>query len=272
MLFINKQIGETPLQALDRLRKEKPEFIKETLSYIGRLDPMAEGLLLVLVGEENKEREKYLDLDKKYEFEILFGFETDTYDLLGLVRETFWGGVSVSPPAANGTPSESARSGWRAKEVTLEHLTKRFLGKHSQLYPPFSSKPVNGKPLWQWAREGRLGEIEIPTHEIEIFSLDYLGEREISKEGLIKTIEDNVSKVTGDFRQKEIIDSWRRAIVDIGRNGQAENFALAKFVVHCSTGTYVRQLVQEIGKYLEKAVVVFSLKRTEIITEIIPQR
>ena len=265
MLFINKQIGETPLQALDRLRKEKPEFAKETLSYIGRLDPMAEGLLLILVGEENKEREKYLNLDKKYEFEILFGFETDTYDLLGLAKETVsQGAVALSPLLS--THSSPTRRGSRSlQETTPHHLAKGFLGKHSQPYPPFSSKPVNGKPLWQWAREGRLDEIEIPTHEIEIFSLDYLGEREISKEDLIKTIEDNVSKVTGDFRQKEIIDSWKKAI-DAGGDikGQEANFALAKFVVHCSTGTYVRQLVQEIGKQIGQKTTTFSLKRLEM--------
>ncbi len=257
MLIINKQIGETPLQALDRLRKEKPELSGVVLSYIGRLDPMAEGLLLVLVGEENKEREKYLDLDKKYEFEILFGFATDTYDLLG---------VADLPPLLSTHSSPTRRGSRSLQEVGLQPLIKTLVGKHSQPYPPFSSKPVNGKPLWQWAREGRLDEIEIPTHEIEIYSLDYLGQREISKEDLIKTIEENVSKVTGDFRQKEIIESWRSAIEKDAIDRDA-NFALAKFAVYCSTGTYVRQLAQEIGKQLDRKVTIFSLKRTEIVLD-----
>ncbi len=265
MLFINKQIGETPLQALDRLRKEKPELIKETLSYIGRLDPMAEGLLLVLVGEENKDREKYLNLDKKYEFEILFGFETDTYDLLGLAKEDLLQGAAVLSPLLSIHSSPTRRGSRSLQELIPQHLVESFIGKFSQPYPPFSSKPVNGKPLWQWAREGRLGEIEIPAHDIEIFGLDYLGEREISKKDLIKTIEENISKVTGNFRQKEIIDSWKKAIDACGDiNGQEANFALAKFAVHCSTGTYVRQLVQEIGKQVGQKATTFSLKRLEM--------
>jgi len=55
------------------------------MTYAGRLDPLAEGLLLVLTGEECKNKEKYLGLDKEYEVDVLFGFATDTYDILGKV-------------------------------------------------------------------------------------------------------------------------------------------------------------------------------------------
>ena len=58
-IVIYKKVGETPLEALDRLRKIKPEYREETLSYAGRLDPVAEGVMLVLVGEECKNKEKY---------------------------------------------------------------------------------------------------------------------------------------------------------------------------------------------------------------------
>ena len=264
MITIYKQIGETPLQALDRLRKEKPEFAGATLSYIGRLDPMAEGLLLVLVGEENKERGKYLDLDKKYEFEILFGFETDTYDLLGIASL----GENKLMRDSRSRAGESERIFQQKNDACPKEFSflSNLLGKINQSYPPFSSKPVNGKPLWQWARMGKLDEIEIPTHEIEIYSLDFIGQREISKEDLIKTIEENVMKVTGDFRQKEIIESWKGAIESVSK-GKEANFALAKFAVHCSTGTYVRQLAQEIGKRIDQKATIFSLKRTEIVLD-----
>ena len=64
VLTVYKKRGETPLQALNRLRKEAPKLENEILSYAGRLDPLAEGLMLVLIGEANKKREKYLNLDK----------------------------------------------------------------------------------------------------------------------------------------------------------------------------------------------------------------
>ncbi len=86
-LIFNKHLGETPLQALDRLRIEQPEYQKATLSYAGRLDPMAEGLLLVLVDDECKHSQDYFGFDKDYEATILFGFDTDTHDILGKIVE-----------------------------------------------------------------------------------------------------------------------------------------------------------------------------------------
>ena len=85
IILLNKKEGETPLEALDRFRMANPKYKDEKMTYAGRLDPMASGVLLVLVGEEIKQKDKYLALNKEYEFEILFGFATDTYDILGKV-------------------------------------------------------------------------------------------------------------------------------------------------------------------------------------------
>src|SRR6185436_8316630 len=84
VLRLCKNLGETPLACIERFRSERPEYAKTNMTYLGRLDPMAEGLLLVLAGN-TKDKQQYLDSDKAYEFEVLWGFETDTYDILGLV-------------------------------------------------------------------------------------------------------------------------------------------------------------------------------------------
>ena len=63
---INKKVGETPLQALDALRVRDARFKDVKLAYAGRLDPMAEGKLLVVVGEQCKRHHLYLGLDKEY--------------------------------------------------------------------------------------------------------------------------------------------------------------------------------------------------------------
>src|ERR1035437_1661782 len=92
IITLYKNKGETPLECLERFKKDNPEYEKERMTYAGRLDPLAEGLLIVLYGDEIKNKEKYLGLDKEYEVDILFGFATDTYDVLGKVTkvaETF---------------------------------------------------------------------------------------------------------------------------------------------------------------------------------------
>ena len=81
VLNLYKNLGETPLERLERLRTQKPLYEREVLSYAGRLDPMAEGVMLCLVGQANKRREQYLDLSKEYTIAVLFGVSTDTYDV-----------------------------------------------------------------------------------------------------------------------------------------------------------------------------------------------
>lgn len=250
VITIYKNLGETPLAALDRLRVEQPQYADATLSYIGRLDPMAEGDMLVLVGEENKNREAYLGLDKEYVFEVLFGIATDTQDILGLV-------------------TENAIADFVTKEMIEEKL-KLFLGKRDQLYPAYSSKPVDGptpdgtgrvnKPLHMWAREGRLEEIKMPTKEIEIYSISFEGARMIEKGDLAELIKERIALVKGDFRQAEILTRWEKTFVETTQ----DSFQVAEIKVHCSSGTYVRSITEGLGGVLNIPALALSIKRTRI--------
>ena len=67
VINIYKPQGWTPLRTIVELKKLNKKYKDATISYAGRLDPMAEGVLLLLVGEENKKRKKYQDLTKVYE-------------------------------------------------------------------------------------------------------------------------------------------------------------------------------------------------------------
>ena len=82
-IVLEKAVGETPLSCAEAYRAEHPELSGVPLAYAGRLDPMASGKLLVLVGEECKRQTEYHNLDKEYEFSVLFGISSDTQDVLG---------------------------------------------------------------------------------------------------------------------------------------------------------------------------------------------
>ena len=243
MICIYKKQGETPLQALKRLREKQTELKDETLSYAGRLDPMAEGVLLVLVGDENNNREKFLHQDKAYITEALFGFETDSYDILGKLVET-------------GTTSENIT------QEKLEKVLERSVGTYEQPYPGFSSQPVNGKPLFEWAREGKLGELEIPSKRVTVYKSQLLEVHEISAQDLLNTIKERISKVQGDFRQEEIIKLWHQKLDSLQKS--AQKYRTAKIRIACSSGTYVRSLVHELGKELGSAAIIYSLIRTKV--------
>lgn len=92
-----KALGQTPLECLEELRVSRPDLADLPLTYAGRLDPLACGLLIVLAGEECKNKDQYLGLDKTYEFEMLVGFATDTYDLLGVVTSEYTNSSHLYP-------------------------------------------------------------------------------------------------------------------------------------------------------------------------------
>src|SRR3990167_4363993 len=146
VLNLYKQLSETPRERLERLRVQRPHYAHEVLSYAGRLDPMAEGVLLCLVGSANKRRDVYLDLSKEYVLDMLFGFSTDTYDILGRVIDT-------------GDASALTRK-------ALQQALNEFRGHLNQEYPPYSSKTVEGKSLFEWARNNSLSSILLPSRSV----------------------------------------------------------------------------------------------------------
>lgn len=235
---IYKNEGETPLECLERFRFEHPEYKDAVLSYAGRLDPMAEGLLLILVNEENKNREKYLGLDKVYDIEVLFGIKTDTGDILGkVVKDDNFG----------------------MPKVLNEEVLESFIGLFTQKYPHYSSKTVQGKPLFQWAREGRLDEIEIPERTSTIYSIDSLGEREIAADDLLDEVLFRIGKVKGDFRQEEIMDSWKKTLSE-----SDVSFPVLSLRVSCSSGAYMRTLAEGMASKLGVPGLAWRIKRVKI--------
>lgn len=219
VIIANKEIGETPLACLERVRVEQGILPNIPMTYAGRLDPMAEGVLIILVGEECKEKEKYLELDKEYEVEILFGVKTDTHDVLGLIQN-----VNMEKNDQN--------------LVTFS----KYVGKFKQDYPAYSSKTVGGKQLHQYAREGNLPE-EMPTKEVEIYSIEKIGTEEMSGAELAEKAIVKVRLVKGDFRQGEIVKGWQVFKNKYGR----ERFIVIRLKIVCSSGTYMRSLADRMG-------------------------
>lgn len=246
IIILNKKEGETPLWALENFRKKNPEYLDVSMTYAGRLDPMASGVLIVLAGEEVKNKEKYLAMDKEYSFSVLFGFSTDTYDILG----------KLSPVESCGAEGEITGS-FLTKEI--ENNLKYFKGKLKQKYPIYSSKTVNGKPLFSYARNNE--EVEIPEREIFIKKLGLEKIRKISGGNLFKNIEKRIGKVEGDFRQKEILKLWQNKLLD---KKIPQLFYLADFKVSCGSGTYVRGIAHSLGEKMKIPALAFSIKRTKI--------
>ncbi|MDE2037878.1 MAG: hypothetical protein KGI69_01470 [Patescibacteria group bacterium] len=235
--IVHKRLGETPLEALERYRAEKGVAADVPLTYAGRLDPMAEGALLVLEGEECKRKDAFLGFDKEYEVEIVFGIATDSYDGLGL---------ATAAPAQQPLP--------RAPIEGLE----RYVGAFEQEYPPYSSKTVGGTPLHELARAGRLPE-KMPVRRAEICSISLIGWATVSAQALKARLFEAIDRVRGDFRQAEAKKRWDEALGD-----PSMAFSVAKIRVACSSGTYMRSLADRMGKDAGCGAFALSIKRTRI--------
>lgn len=240
VFILNKKEGETPLETLESFRAKHKAYKDLPMTYAGRLDPMASGLLIILAGEETKNKEKYLALAKEYDFEILFGFATDTYDILGKVEKR-----------ARGVLAQ------KDLEKQIKSNLKYFTGKFIQVYPAYSSKTVNGKPLFQYAREGK--EVAMPSREVFVKSLKLIKIKTTKSKVLLQNIEKRVKKVSGDFRQKEIIKIWQKNL-----ENKNETFFISSFKIKCSSGTYVRSIANSLGEMINTPSLAFSIKRTKI--------
>lgn len=244
---LNKKEGETPLESLENFRKKNKKYKNIKMTYAGRLDPMASGALLVLAGDETKNKDKYLKLDKEYDFSILFGFSTDTYDILGKI-------VNKQDFIENKLNLLSVKK--LEKEIKIN--VKDFLGESIQKYPIYSSKTVKGKPLFSYARNGEY--VEVPERRIYVYKLKLEKIRTINNKELFRNIERRIKKVKGDFRQREILNLWKNNLL------LKENkiFFIASFRIKCSSGTYVRNIANSLGKKINIPSLAFSIKRTKI--------
>ncbi len=249
-IILNKKVGQTPLEVIDEYKKKHPKYKDVKMAYAGRLDPMAEGKLLIVIGKECKKLKQYLNLDKEYIFEILLGFKSDSQDVLGL--------------------AQAHHSGMPPSKKYIKEILKKFIGKITLPYPIFSSKTVQGKPLFLWTLENRLNEIEIPKREVEIYKFKFLGQKKISKKELkyeifkkinsIKKVTEKSKLLGADFRREEIHSHWNKLF----DKTKQENFYILKFKCKCSSGTYMRILSEQIAGKLGKYGLAYSIKRTKI--------
>jgi tRNA pseudouridine55 synthase len=146
VLILDKPAGFTSHDVVARVRRITGE---KSVGHLGTLDPMATGVLPLVLGRFTRLAQFYNDADKRYQGAIRFGFATDTYDAEG---------DALGPE--------------QPVELTLEQVRAaalKFTGKLEQLPPPFSAKKISGVPAYKLARKGK--EVELPSKQVEVKEL-----------------------------------------------------------------------------------------------------
>ena len=143
VLIIDKPAGLTSHDVVAKVRRITGE---KSVGHLGTLDPMATGVLPLVLGRFTRLAQFYNQADKRYEGAIRFGMATDTYDAEGEL---------VGPE--------------RNVELTLEQIccaAKKFTGKLEQMPPPFSAKKIAGVPAYKLARKGK--QVALKAKEVEV--------------------------------------------------------------------------------------------------------
>lgn len=192
VLLVNKPADFTSFDVIAKLRGILHE---RRLGHTGTLDPMATGVLPVLVGTATKASDILPENEKSYTAGFTLGKATDTLDITGKVTET---------------------SDKRAARQEVEAALEGFKGTISQLPPMYSAVSVNGRRLYDLARQGI--EVERTPRTVEIYSITLDDFDEEAGEGTLS--------------------------------------------ISCSKGTYIRSIVDDLGRALGTFAVMTSLVRT----------
>jgi tRNA pseudouridine55 synthase len=180
LLIVNKPAGITSHDVVARIRKLTGE---SSIGHLGTLDPMATGVLPLLLGRFTRLAQFFKQDGKQYTGTIRFGFATDTYDA---------DGDPVGQPIEPGLCIEKLRD-----------LARNYSGTIEQMPPPFSAKKIKGVPAYKMAREGKpveLRPVRIEVRHFEILSYeqpDAAFDVEVSSGGYIRSIAHDLGQQAG---------------------------------------------------------------------------
>src|SRR5271154_3122562 len=192
-LVIDKPQGKTSHDVVDAVRHLAG---MRQIGHLGTLDPLATGVLVLLLGRATRLVQFYNGRRKRYTAAFRFGFATDSYD---------------SDGEAQGPDAPVALDA-----AVLEKFAAERIGRFEQMPPAFSAKKVHGRPAYEFARKKQA--VELKAAEVELFEYRLTG------------IEGNV----------------------------------ARFVIECSSGTYIRSLAHEMGQKIGCGAHLAEIKRTAV--------
>ena len=150
ILIVKKEKGYTSHDVVAKIKK----IVKTKVGHTGTLDPMATGVLPLLLGESTKLSKYLIEHDKVYVAEIKLDEKTDTQDSEGKIIEKKEVNISL------------------LNKENIERIFENLVGKQIQTPPIYSAIKVNGKKLYEYARKNQ--EVKIPRREIEIYEIELI--------------------------------------------------------------------------------------------------
>jgi tRNA pseudouridine55 synthase len=228
---MQKKLAESPtsglknpngISSLNRAPTRKIKIPK--IGHAGTLDPLAEGVLLVLTGDDTKKQDFLMKQTKEYIAEIAFGAVSPTLDM------------EMVPHLNSAFPNKEivGFENLEAFKQRIAELIPSFIGHITQTVPLYSAKKIEGKTLYKVARAGDgeafTAEKGLPTKEVDVFEFENLGV----------------------------------SLVNVETDTGFADLPILKCRIRCSSGTYVRSIAGELGEKLGVGGVLISLIRSRV--------
>jgi tRNA U55 pseudouridine synthase TruB len=245
VLICNKPLGITTSVHLFLMKKK---YNVKKIAYTGRLDIMAHGKTKYLLNEECRNFHDHVKVNKTYQFDLVFGLQTDSLDSLGFVT-----------------------SNNLLDEINIKKLDSiieyyQNLEVYEQSYPIFSTKTIDYKGKMTKLIELYLRKNitpkdlsqELPTDKRNIFYIKKVGELE--SRCMIKEFYDSVLLVKDPYKR------WRKeeVLAEYQKLNMEEKHYVIKLEAKVSSGTYIRQLCHDIGERMDVPCNAYNINRIEI--------
>lgn len=218
IIVVNKEKGCTSHDLVSKVKK----IVKEKVGHTGTLDPLATGVLPLLIGKGTLCSKYLINHNKEYIAVLKLGVSTDTMDGEGIVLEEKDVDTSI------------------LEKSNVEKILFGFVGKQIQEPPIYSAIKVKGKKLYEYARKGE--SIEIPKREIEIYDMELRGINKIENE-----IEFKVSCSKGTYI-RSLCSDLAKKLGTIGYMKDLKRLKVGEFRIENSITIYEKTTKEDIEK------------------------
>ena len=234
VLFINKEKDMTSFDVVNKISKL---FGIKRVGHTGTLDPLATGVLIVAVGQATKVVELLTSTYKEYIAEVKLGIKTDTLDITGEVLDT------------KEVP----------KNIDLEEALNSFKKTYLQEVPIYSAVKVNGKKLYEYARNNQ--EVELPKKEVTIKEIELLEEKEdtfifktlVSKGCYIRSLINDIGNSLNTYATMTELKRTKQGIVSIEETNTLDDLNNKEINLHNIEDVLDIKVV-EVDSYLENKI------------------
>lgn len=243
-----KPYGITSIQFLKEYQK-KINCSKATC--VGRLDPLAQGILRILTDNDTKDMKKYLTSNKLYSFDMILGVETESHDCLSKIVEV----------------SSSEKLKQMDSRFIIAKIHEFIARYNKQKFPLVSSFVTTHnslkKPLW-WFYMNGYRDIPLPEKNISIKHYNVISVKKEKTKILSQNFINRIDKIKDNTLQQNLntentLVQWKKF-----KDNFDKEFIVVSMELNVSSGFYVRRFCHDFGKFIGINGIAFDITRTKI--------